>query len=122
MPSSTPIRCTYCGSTRTNGLHQQLTPLRTLAYVRCEDCGTTFERDKPSAAVRPHIGDLIVRQQRDKDEFVITQVGASASQLMRCATREYAIRLATLAARSLRATVWETFDGLTFDVIATYAA
>lgn len=100
---------------------EHVTQLRALIYVQCEDCGTMFDPLVANAAW-PHIGDLVVRQQHDQDGFVITLVGASASQEMRCASREYAIRLARRAARPLRATVWETDDGLTFDVIATYAA
>ena len=113
-------RCPYCGGTKFNILpRKQAAQWRTLAYYRCGDCGTTF--DPPSAkAVRPHIGDLIVRERGITKDFVITLVGASSAQETHCASRTDAITLATRAANGLRANVWETGDGLTFDLIAGY--
>jgi len=118
-------RCPYCGSTNLKSLpHEEVTQRRLVAYLSCGDCGTTFEPPSRNARAgpRPHIGDLVVRQRRDHEGFVITLLGASSSQETQCASRAYALTLATRAARPLRVNVWETNDGVTFDLIASYAA
>lgn len=76
--------------------------------------------DDSTRGMRPCIGDLIVQRHRNHVGYVITLVGASASRETYCDSRECAITLATRAARPLRATVWETSDGTTFDLVPNY--
>ncbi len=117
-------RCPYCGSGSLESLpHETITRLRILAYLRCRDCGTSFEptRQNVSAAIHPHIGDLIVRHRRDTDGFVVTLLGASASQERYCANRDYAVALAASTAAPLQSDVWETNDGLTFELVTSYS-
>lgn len=116
-------RCPYCASRNVHNLPlEQVTQLRMLAFLKCCDCGTTFEpaTDTPGIVMRPHIGDFVVRQRRESEGFIISLLGASASHETYCASHAYAIALARRAARPMRANVWETTDGVTFDLVGTY--
>ena len=64
----------------------------------------------------------MVRPRRDREGFVIVLLGASASQEMCCPSRAFAITFVTRTARSLQASVWETVDGVTFELIATHSS
>jgi hypothetical protein len=101
---------------------EQITQLRIVACFRCADCRTTFEppEDALSASTHPHIGDLVVRQRRQGDGFVITLLGASASQETRCANWAQAVSVAMHTAGRLRSNVWHTENGVTFDLLANY--
>jgi len=116
-------RCPYCASRNLQSLPlEQITNLRMLAFLRCCDCGTSFESaaDTPHIIMRPHIGDFVVRQRRATGGFIVSLLGASASHETHCASHAYAIALARQAARPMGSHVWETTDGVTFDLVGTY--